>query len=179
LALDTNIDNFEKFLAVYDDDIARPVLGRDISHDTVINDSGEMSQERTNTGTVGTSQDSTSKNYDLPIDNQLTQETARDVTSGEQTRTDNLTENIENENTNTRTEHYVEHWSDVGVTDNWDKLNGFLNNNPTLEMEFSRYFDGCFTIIEGLKWRMSNRIDSRKQRISKNITISLTKSMRS
>lgn len=128
LCVDRNIDNFEKFLAVYDDDIAKPVLGREIVRTHTEDESGD------NTGTA------ISKNYDLPIDNPNGQEI------------DRITQ--DNNGTSKRKLEVkdVDIWSDVGVTDNWDKLNGFLNNNPTLEMEFSAYFKDCFTIFEGLKW---------------------------
>lgn len=128
LCVDRNIDNFEKFLAVYDDDIAKPVLGREIVRTHTEDETGD------NTGTA------ISKNYDLPIDNPNGQEI------------DRITQ--DNNGTSKRKLEVkdVDIWSDVGVTDNWDKLNGFLNNNPTLEMEFSTYFKDCFTIFEGLKW---------------------------
>lgn len=152
LALDTNIDNYEKFLAVYDDDIAKPVLGRTIKKAISSVDNTADNSSRANTGTVGIVDNSTSKDYELPIDNQLTQETARTVNDGGSTRTDNLAEETEHNGTLEHESNETEEWSDVGVTDNWDKLNGFLNNNPTIEMQFCKYFENCFTIIEGLKW---------------------------
>jgi len=152
IALDTNIDNYEKFLAVYEDDIALPILGRTIKRTYSSQDESASNNNRENTGTVGVVDNSTAKDYDLPIDNQTAQEVNRTVTDGTNTRTDNLNEYSEQNASNTHEGVDIEEWSDVGVTDNWDKLNGFLNNNPTIEMEFTKYFEGCFTIYEDLKW---------------------------
>lgn len=128
LVIDENVDNFEKFLEVYDDDIAKPVLGR------------ERRLTHTETENNESSGNGTSKNYELPIDNVGAQEVDR----------------VTNENTGnserTVTSEDMEYMSDIGVTNNWEKLNGFLDNNPTMEMTFSSYFKNCFTLYEVMKW---------------------------
>lgn len=128
LMLDTNVDNFEKFLAVYDDDIAKPVLGR------------ERTLTHTESENMDNDGESTTKDYDLPIDNGTAQEVNRLV--------------INNTGGSNRSVEYTdtEIMSDMGVTNNWEKLNGFLNENPTMEMVFRNYFKDCFALYEVMKW---------------------------
>jgi hypothetical protein len=128
LCLDVNIDNFEKFLEVYNDDIAKPVLGRDVitEHNENEETSGINSQE--------------TRSYDLPVDNIEAQEVSKDT--GDSLANGSRELHI----------YDKQHMSDVGVTNNWEKLNGFLDNNPSMEIVFTNYFKNCFTLYEVLKW---------------------------
>lgn len=128
LALDENIDNFEKFLEVYDDDIAKPVLGREVTH--------EHDESESTSGSSATND----KIYDLPIDNGGMQETTRNVGDGSSSGSRTL---------KTTDKEYM---SDIGVTNNWEKLNGFLDYNPSMEKIFKDYFKDCFTMYDTMKW---------------------------
>ena len=123
-----NADNFEKFLEVYDDDIAKPVLGRE-----VVTEHHELEMNEGNGQTEN-------KEYDLPVDNGTAQEIGR--TTGDNSSLGTRELNTTDKQT----------MSDIGVTNNWEKLNGFLDNNPTMQMIFRDYFKDCFTIYEAVKW---------------------------
>lgn len=131
-----NADTMEKMLAVYDEDIAKPLQSRTIKRTYDITD--------TNNGTTSNDGDSTSKDYELPINDTPAQEIARTVGTSGNTSTVDLT----NKHTGSETEE----WSDVGVAPNYVLLNGFLDNNRTSKEVFISYFKDNFTLAEGLTW---------------------------
>lgn len=140
-----NVDTFEKMLAVYDDDIAKPLQSRTIKRTYDITDTNVGNTKGSNTGTVGS--DITNTDYDLPIDNPDGQATSKSTGTG--TTTNNLAneQTTDNEYTHKGTE--IEDWSDVGVAPNYQLLNGFLDNNRSYYNVFVNFFTDCFTIMEG------------------------------
>lgn len=145
-ALDINADTFEKMYAVYDDDIAKPTQSRTIKH---IYDMHNENTNNDNTTTGGTNSGTvTSKDYELPADNQQQYETSRNVTdnSGESSGTSNT----ERTGSSAQTGSVTEEWSDVGVAPNYVLLNGFIDNNRTADTVFINFFKDCFTLCEGL-----------------------------
>ena len=128
IALLENIDTFEKMMAVYDDDIAKPLQSRTIKRTYDIEDtnSGDTSSTVTNT------------NYDLPIDNPNGQAVDKSTGDGNTTAT----------NTYKHKGTETEDWSDVGVAPNYQLLNGFLDNNRTYYNVFVNFFTDCFTLME-------------------------------
>lgn len=128
IALLENIDTFEKMMAVYDDDIAKPLQSRTIKRTYDIEDtnSGDTSSTVTNT------------NYDLPIDNPNGQAVDKSTGDGSTTAT----------NTYKHKGTETEDWSDVGVAPNYQLLNGFLDNNRTYYNVFVNFFTDCFTLME-------------------------------
>lgn len=228
LDLDLNADTFEKMLAVYNDDIAKPTQSREIrrtydlmdtstgSENTDITENNSESETNTNaeasnitdsttikdTTTNGltreesgtdtengnTSSNTETTDYDIPLDNGTAQGTSKQIGISEATnnssntitrgttekstlitdKTESSTRNATNnangekavtgerssvgrtnttgENKKTGTE--VEYWSDVGVAPNYTLLNGFLDNNRTLEQVFINFFKNDFMIME-------------------------------
>lgn len=144
VALLENIDTFEKMMAVYDDDIAKPLQSRTIKRIYDIKDSGSASQSGTSSGSVVSSIENT--DYDIPIDNGTAQATNKSVGSGNNTTSGNSSSTGTNTNTKTGTE--TEEWSDVGVAPNYTLLNGFLDNNRTYYNVFVNFFKDCFTLQE-------------------------------
>ena len=128
VALLENIDTFEKMMAVYDDDIAKPLQSRTIIRTYDIED--------TNSGV--TSSNVANTNYDLPIDNPDGQ--AVDKSTGDGTTTAS--------NTYKHKGSEKEDWSDVGVAPNYTLLNGFLDNNRSYYNVFVNFFKDCFTLVE-------------------------------
>ena len=139
-----NLDTFEKMMAVYDDDIAKPTQSRTITRTYDILDKGSSSGENTDTGTVGSDIENT--DYDLPIDNPTGQAVGRSTSSG--TTTNNLKNTSTGSNENKRTGTEKEDWSDVGVAPNYELLNGFLDNNRTYYNVFVSFFENDFTLYE-------------------------------
>lgn len=140
-----NLDTFEKMLAVYDDDIAKPTQSRTIKREYDITDDNEQSSDGSNSTTGSDS--TTTKTYELPIDNGTSEETERTESTGSSDST-----NTNKSSTTGKNRHYgteIEDWSDVGVAPNYELLNGFLDNNRSLYREFVRYFENDFTLTEG------------------------------
>lgn len=140
-----NLDTFEKMLAVYDDDIAKPTQSRTIKREYDITDDNEQSSDGSNS--TSASDSTTTKTFELPIDNSASQETERTESAGSNDST-----NTNKSSTTGKNRHYgteIEDWSDVGVAPNYVLLNGFLDNNRSLYREFVRYFENDFTLTEG------------------------------
>lgn len=72
------------------------------------------------------------------------------TSSGEKTSTDSktATQNVSSAGENKKVGTEVEYWSDVGVAPNYQLLNGFLDNNRTLERVFIDYFKNNFMVLE-------------------------------
>lgn len=137
--LDAKVDNLRKLLEVYEDDIMKPILGRDITRTVTGSRSGtanigEQSSQALN--------DEVDKHYDLPVDNAGAQayETSRDVRTPSGVKTSARADSSsEAEN---RTEN--EHWSDVGVRPNYETVEGFWQRNPTAHELAADIFRDCF-----------------------------------
>ena len=152
--LNRNADTFERQLAVYDDDIANPILGRTekVTYDT--------KDDRSNTGSTQMNHGlSTTRveggndilhhievpadlaNYDTDRSKDKTEYGRRvtDTNSGIDINTLNLADNRAVTGTITT------ELSDLGVRPNYESLNGFLDKNRTFIQEFIDKFDECFS----------------------------------
>ena len=144
LDLDLNVDTFEKMLAVYNDDIAKPTQSREIRRTYDLKDTSNETENISAEGSTNNNNETT--NYDIPLDNGTAQGTDKSVSTGTGSNTNNSDRTLNGSNAKTGTE--VEYWSDVGVAPNYELLNGFLDNNRTLEQVFIGFFKTDFTISE-------------------------------
>ena len=144
LDLDLNVDTFEKMLAVYNDDIAKPTQSREIRRTYDLKDSSNETENISAEGSTNNNNETT--NYDIPLDNGTAQGTDKTVSTGTGSNTNSTDRTLNGTNAKTGTE--VEYWSDVGVAPNYELLNGFLDNNRTLEQVFISFFKTDFTISE-------------------------------
>lgn len=121
-ALVTNADTMERQLEVYDDDIAKPILGRTekVTYD--------VTNKRDETGNNNESF------VELPVDNPDYDK--------DSTRTK---ANVTTERNDAQTGTVTTELSDLGVRPNYDSLNGFLDNNRTFVKFFYMCFEGCFS----------------------------------
>lgn len=148
VSLDLNVDNFEKLLEVYEDDIAKPTQSRTIKRTTDLTDTDNSTGNTTTSDTTDTT--GTSKDFDLPVDNGGAQETARTDNTGSTESSGTI--NSTNQGTTTHKGTETEEWSDVGVAPNYELLNGFLDNNRSMYEVFVSYFENDFTIMEVMTW---------------------------
>ena len=121
-ALITNADTMERQLEVYDDDIAKPILGRTekVTYDLI--------NTRDETGNNNESV------VDLPVDDpQYDKDSSRTKATVETNRNDTQKGSVTTE------------LSDLGVRANYESLNGFLDNNRTFVKFFYMCFEGCFS----------------------------------
>ena len=158
LALDEKVDNLEKFLEVYWDDIAKPTQSRVIKRtyntqqDTEDSEHGSVTTDANGSNENSTNTDNT--DYDIPLDNGELQGTAS--SKGTTTSTGQNTSHSANISTRSgtgKTKHTgteTEEWSDVGVAPNYELLNGFLDWNRSVQSVFVSYFYDCFTLMEGM-----------------------------
>ena len=158
LALDEKVDNLEKFLEVYWDDIAKPTQSRTIKRtyntqqDTEDSEQGSVTTDANGSNENSTNTDNT--DYDIPLDNGELQGTAS--SKGTTTSTGQNTSHSANISTRSgtgKTKHTgteTEEWSDVGVAPNYELLNGFLDWNRSVQSVFVSYFYDCFTLLEGM-----------------------------
>ena len=144
LDLDLNVDTFEKMLAVYNDDIAKPTQSREIRRTYDLKDTSNETENISAEGSTNNNNETT--NYDIPLDNGTAQGTDKAVSTGTGSNTNSTDRTLNGTNAKTGTE--VEYWSDVGVAPNYELLNGFLDNNRTLEQVFISFFKTDFTISE-------------------------------
>lgn len=127
--LNTHKDTIERLLEVYNDDVAKPILGRMEKHTYNLTTS--------NTGT----NNNNSQRIDIPIDDATSEKpTFKDKAVGTSTSTD------------TQTGTHTVELSDLGVRPNYETLNGFLYNNVTATRFFNECFRNCFWIYEVLRW---------------------------
>lgn len=124
-----NADTLERVLAVYDDDIANPVLGRtktityNVVDDSSVSDGGSLTE------------------VDVPVDDpgndQATRRTkSQSAGQGQVKKTGTETEEL----------------SDLGVRPNYESLNGFIDNNRPYQMIFIDFFKDNFMMTEGWTW---------------------------
>ena len=127
--LNTHKDTIERLLEVYNDDVAKPILGRMETHTYNLTNS--------NTGT----NNNNSQRIDIPIDDATSEKpTFKDKAVGVSSSTD------------TQTGTHTVELSDLGVRPNYETLNGFLYNNVTATRFFNECFRNCFWIYEVLRW---------------------------
>ena len=157
-----NADTLEKALEVYNDDIAKPTQSRTIKRthsetETLPNGKSERTTVYGHKVVDSGNNSGTTTDIELAIENDDESPSSKQTTSGNTSNTethsgtDTETENVtggQRKNDSTDTEE----WSDVGVAPNYELMNGFLDNNRTMENIFISFFNDCFTIQEVLKW---------------------------
>lgn len=125
LALETNLrisaDTLERVIAVYTDDVANPVLGRTEKRTYNITNSNNRSVE--------------SIDVDVPMDN------ADDDSPSSRIKSNGMSNDVK-----TGTEIFE--LSDLGVRPNYETLNGFIENNQSVEKIFINMFRTNFMLLE-------------------------------
>lgn len=132
-----NADTFERFLEIYDTDLAKPKYGKtEITTYDIHNDTSQS-------GIQHNVQDSA--HVDVATDNasddtpsQRDSNTGDGTTSGSQTGAQTGTQKLETE--------------DNGDKDNFQVINDFIDNNRTMNKVFTEIFRNNFTLMEVLKW---------------------------
>jgi len=132
-----NADTLERFLEIYDTDLAKPKYGK--TETTTYDIHNDTSQS----GTQHSVQDSA--HVDVATDNvaddtpsQRDSNTGDGTTSGSQIGAQTGTQELKTE--------------DIGDRDNYQVINDFLDNNRTLCKVFTNIFKDNFTLLEVLKW---------------------------
>ena len=149
LFYDKGADTFERLLEVYNDDIAKPILGRteETTYDLTDTNTGTVKD----TGTVGNNGTNKTKVIDVPADNPDDDTpTQRDETENNNTQTNDLTRT--DDLTHKQTGSVKTELSDLGVRPNYESLNGFLDNNRTYYDVWVGLFKDCFAINDYLVW---------------------------
>lgn len=171
LMYDKNSDTFERLLEVYDDDIAKPVLGRtethtyDIKYETDESQDGSGSSDTEITNDLETSEntDGQTTNIDVPINatnpnTQTPSSISRDATDVTTRNTGTVRTEYSSQDarttkgTNVHTGTEIIELSDLGVRPNFESLNGFLDNNRTYFDVFVWMFRDCFQINDFMVW---------------------------
>lgn len=132
-----NADTLERFLEIYDTDLAKPKYGKtEITTYDIHNDTSQS-------GAQHNVQDSA--HVDVATDNvaddtpsQRDSNIGDGTTSGSQTGAQTGTQKLETQ--------------DIGDKDNFQVINDFLDNNRTLCNVFTNIFKDNFTLLEVLKW---------------------------
>lgn len=157
-----NADTLEKALGVYFDDIAKPTQSRTIKR--THEETEELPDSSTERETVyGHKVDRTGDSSGTTTNIEFAIEGTDESPSDKAVTDSNATDSETHSGTDTETESSTggtrkltttdsEDWSDVGVAPNYELMNGFLDNNRTMEMIFVNFFNDCFTIQEALKW---------------------------
>lgn len=157
-----NADTLEKALEVYYDDIAKPTQSRTIKRtheETETLPESETTRSTQYGHKVQT--DGTANGSTTDIEYAIEGTDSTPSTKSENSSTANDTETHSGTDTETETMKGgtrkletidKEDWSDVGVAPNYELMNGFLDNNRTMENIFISFFNDCFTIKEGLIW---------------------------
>ena len=127
--MDRNIDTIDRVLEVYDDDISKPILGRTrtVTYDV--------------TDTTSQESDGDVRDIDVPLDSPSNEDPSARTLS-----------HAEGGGSVQRTGTETEELSDLGVRPNFESLNGFIDNNRTIDQIFINIFAECFMIREALKW---------------------------
>ena len=144
--LDLNIDTLEKMLEVYNDDIAKPTQSRTIRR--IYDTSDDTTGSTTSEDSSSINNDSETTDYDIPLDNGTAQGVSKQE-SGSTTGA-HSTNTVNNNQSMKKTGTETEEWSDVGVAPNYELLNGFLDNNRTMDAVFVDFFRNDFTLQEVL-----------------------------
>lgn len=151
--LNRNADTYERQLEVYDDDIAKPILGRteEVIYDVSTTDDRNLQNNQTINTQVNENltQNNISHHVEVPADSpdydvDRTRDkdniNSQDITSNTGTIGNNGSENRAGTQKGTVTTKL----SDLGVRPNYEMLNGFLENNMTYIEFFLRTFKPCF-----------------------------------
>lgn len=137
-----NEDTFFRLMEVYNDDIAKPILGRT---ETVTYGADGNPVTMTDTHTDAEVRESTSDHIDVPVDGSVGNPTYKDVVSSK-VKSGTIVDS------HTHVGVVKTELSDLGVRPNYESLNGFLDNNRTLLQVFFKIFDGCFTLAQFMRW---------------------------
>lgn len=137
-----NEDTFFRLLAVYNTDIANPVLGRT---ETVTYGADGNPVTVTDTHTDTEVRKAVSDHIDVPVDGTVGNPTFKDIATGQ-------VESGTVVDTHTHVGVVRTEVSDLGVRPNHETLNGFLDNNRTLLKVFFGIFAGCFTLHQSMRW---------------------------
>lgn len=151
--LNRNADTFERQLEVYDDDIAKPILGRTekVTYDTIDKRDGTFDSDITY-GRVTTDTESGNNiehHVEVPADNPDDDtDRTRDRTEFGHSNTESNegTDKAKQKNDETRkmTGTVTTELSDIGVRPNYETMNGFLRENKTYIQFFIEVFEECF-----------------------------------
>ena len=151
--LNRNADTFERHLEVYQDDIAKPILGRtetvtyDLENrndrDTTIDNTYNTKSTNINSG-----QD-VNHHVEVPADSpQYDVDRSRDKTDYGKTEINSNTGNDGSTTTDkgvgTQKGTVTTVLSDMGVRPNYQSMNGFLENNTTFIQNVLNVFEECF-----------------------------------
>ena len=137
-----NEDTFFRLVEVYNDDIAKPILGRT---ETVTYGADGNPVTMTDTHTDTEVRESTSDHIDVPVDGSMGNPTYKDVASSK-------VKSCTIVDSHTHVGVVKTELSDLGVRPNYESLNGFLDNNRTLLKVFFGIFEGCFTLHQSMRW---------------------------
>lgn len=157
-----NADTLEKALEVYYDDIAKPTQSRTIRRthtetETLPNGSSETTTQYGHSVATENDQDSESTDIEYGIEGSDSSPSAKTQgsTTGTGSETHSGTDKTTVQNNGGVREfdsEDTEDWSDVGVAPNYDLMNGFLDNNRTMEAIFISFFEDCFTLQTSFRW---------------------------
>lgn len=137
-----NADTFERLLEVYNDDIAKPILGRTETV-TYGKPGAPVTVKQTHTDTEVRQADT--HHIDVPIDGDTSNPTYKDGSVSKV-----LSGSIEDKSEQTGV--VTTELSDLGVRPNHESLNGFLDNNRTAVQVFTDMFKDCFTLYRTMTW---------------------------
>ena len=137
-----NEDTFFRLMAVYNDDIANPVLGRT---EIVTYGADGNPVTTTDTHTDTEERETTADHIDVPVDGSVGNPTYKDVAKSK-VKSGTIVDS------HTQTGVVKTEMSDLGVRPNYESLNGFLDNNRTLLKVFFGIFEGCFTLHQSMRW---------------------------
>ena len=137
-----NEDTFFRLVEVYNDDIAKPILGRT---ETVTYGADGNPVTMTDTHTDTEVRESTSDHIDVPVDGSVGNPTYKDMAISK-VKSGTIVDS------HTHVGVVKTELSDLGTRPNYESLNGFLDNNRTLLQVFFKIFDGCFTLAQFMRW---------------------------
>ncbi len=137
-----NEDTFFRLVEVYNDDIAKPILGRT---ETVTYGADGNPVTITDTHTDTEVREATSDHIDVPVDGSVGNPTYKDIGTTKVKSGTIVDSRIQTGVVRTEL-------SDLGVRPNYESLNGFLDNNRTLLKVFFDIFEGCFTLAQSMRW---------------------------
>ena len=151
LFYDKNADTFERQLEVYDDDIAKPILGRTekTTYNLTDTDAETVATEGQSNDT-GSGQNSI---IDVPIDaSNPNSQTPSQIDTNNQTNSGTNSSETDRNLEHKQTGTVETELSDLGVRPNYESLNGFLDNNRTYYDVFVWLFRDCFQLNDYLVW---------------------------
>ena len=151
--LNRNADTFERHLEVYQDDIAKPILGRTetVTYDLKNTNDRDMTVDNTyNTKStnINSGQD-VNHHVEVPSDSpQYDIDRSRDKTDYGKTEINSNTGNdgsaTKDKGVGTQKGTVTTVLSDLGVRPNYQSMNGFLENNTTFIQNVLNVFEECF-----------------------------------